>query len=85
MSQNQLYMVLGLILMILILFSLCVGIRDAFAYDLKLQLNTFKTPYYTLGLMYREWEKEQDGITSRVDSFTIGLIIIELEIFFDKE
>lgn len=78
-------MITGLILLLLIILSLIFGLVGAHYYKVKLQLNSFSTPSYVLGLVYQQFEgvDEKEGYVL-VDIFTIGIIIAELEFSFYK-
>lgn len=74
------------IVLFLAILSVVLGFKDSYYWELRLQRNTFKTPYYAFGLMYDQFEGlDENGKRNTIDIFTIGIIIFQLEFTFFKQ
>ncbi len=79
MSAFELLMCLCLVLLV---GSLYIGMIKVKEIDVFIEVNTFSSPYYHLGIFY-EYKELRDG--SRVDQLTIGLIFININVWFIKD
>lgn len=71
-------MILGVILVVLLGIALFYGMKNVHIVDLLIEVNTFSSPYYILGISFLQMEQEN------VEQLTIGFVFININILFVK-
>lgn len=79
MSGFELLMCLCLVLVVASVYIGCLKVKDISVF---IEVNTFTSPYYVLGVSY-EYREVDDKL--RIDQLTIGMVFINLNICFLKD
>jgi len=70
------YLIIGLILI-----ALCFGYNNALSYEVGIELNTLKHPYYNLGITFECNELDESIIE---ETLIIGLLFVNVIVVFQK-